>query len=182
MQEGGLLTGAVEADETYLYAKKPRKGQLRKKKEVILGMIERGGRLRFVHVPDNKMEIIGPKLQEHISPDVTTIYTDKSATYMIFIRRNFDAEHKSIDHRMSYGIGDTHTNTIESAFSLLKKGIYGTFHKVSIKHLPRYCNEFSYRFNRRGEQLQMFDATLKRMTHGEALPYKKLTASKESAF
>jgi hypothetical protein len=63
---------------------------------------------------------------------------------------------------------------------LLKRGIYGTFHKVSIKHLGRYCNEFSYRFNRRGEQLAMFDATLKNLTRGEVLPYKKLTASKVS--
>jgi len=48
--------------------------------------------------------------------------------------------------------------------------------KVSIKHLGRYCNEFSYRFNRRGEQLAMFDETLKHITRGEVLPYKKLTA------
>jgi len=62
----------------------------------------------------------------------------------------------------------------------LKRGIYGTYHKVSIKHLGRYCNEFSYRFNRRGEQLAMFDVTLKNLTRGEVLPYKKLT-SKVSA-
>jgi hypothetical protein len=74
-------------------------------------------------------------------------------------------------------MGDTHTNTIENAFSLLKRGVYGTFHKVSMKHLGRYCNEFSYRFNRRGEQLQMFDATLQSILNEKALPYKKLTAS-----
>ena len=73
-----------------------------------------------------------------------------------------------------YAIGDLHTNTIENAFSLLKRGVYGTFHKVSIKHLGRYCNEFSYRFNRRGEQLQMFDGTLKNLVRGEVLLYKKL--------
>jgi hypothetical protein len=72
-------------------------------------------------------------------------------------------------------MGDIHTNTIENAFSLLKRGVYGTFQKVSIKHLGRYCDEFSYRFNRRGEQLAMFDATLKNLTHGEALPYRRLT-------
>ena len=63
-----------------------------------------------------------------------------------------------------------------NAFSLLKRGIYGSYHKVSIKHLGRYCNEFSYRFNRRGEQLAMFDVTLKNLTRGEVLSYKKLTA------
>ncbi len=65
----------------------------------------------------------------------------------------------------------TFTDTIESAFSLLKRGVYGTFHKVSIKHLGRYCNEFSYRFNRRGEQLAMFSETMKHLTRGKALPY-----------
>jgi ISXO2-like transposase domain len=47
-----------------------------------------------------------------------------------------------INHIISYGEGLNHTNTIENAFSLLKRGVYGTFHKVSIKHLGRYCNEF----------------------------------------
>ena len=71
----------------------------------------------------------------------------------------------------------THTNTIENAFSLLKRGVYGTFHQVSIKHLGRYGHEFSYRFNRRGEQSQMFDGTLKSILNQKALPYKKLPAS-----
>lgn len=53
---------------------------------------------------------------------------------------------------------------------------YGTFHKASIKHLGRYCNEFSYRFNRRGEQLAMFDVTLKNLARGRALAYEKLTS------
>jgi ISXO2-like transposase domain len=85
--------------------------------------------------------------------------------------------HRMINHIISYAEGVNHTNTIENAFSLLKRGVYGTFHKVSIKHLGRYCNEFSYRFNRRGIQLQMFDETLKNLVRGKALPYKKLTAS-----
>jgi hypothetical protein len=72
-------------------------------------------------------------------------------------------------------------NTVESAFSLLKKGVYGTFHKVSIKHLGRYCNEFSYRFNRRAMQERMFDETLKRLVNGKPLPFKTLTASDVSA-
>lgn len=62
-----------------------------------------------------------------------------------------------------------------SAFSLLKRGVYGTFHKVSIKHLGRYCNEFSYQFNRRGQQLEMFRETLKHLTRVKALPYNTLT-------
>ncbi len=178
MQEGGLLTGVVEADETYLTPKKPRKGKpyvKKDKRDVVLGMIERGGRLRLVPIADAKIEIIEPVLDKHISPDAI-LQTDGHPTYAIIGERKF-AAHRVIDHARSYAMGDIHTNTIESAFSLLKRGVYGTFHKVSIKHLGRYCNEFSYRFNRRREQLAMFDGTLKNLVRGKALPYAKLTTS-----
>ena len=179
-QDGaGLLTGVVEADETYMTPKKPRKGKPYVKKQsrdVVLGMIERGGRLRLVPIKDAKLEIIEPVLEKHIAPDAT-LQTDEHATYYIIGQRKFVSHHRMINHSRSYAIGDLHTNTIENAFSLLKRGIYGTFHKVSIKHLRRYCDEFSYRFNRRGEQLKMFDGTLKNLLYGKVLPYKKLTAS-----
>jgi transposase-like protein len=183
MQDGGdLLTGVVEADETYLTPKKPRKGKpyvKKEKRDIVLGMIERGGKLRLVPITDSKIEIIEPMLEKHISPDAT-LQTDGHPTYKIISERKWVGKHRVIDHNKSYAWGDVHTNTIESAFSLLKRGVYGTFHKVSIKHLGRYCNEFSYRFNRRGEQLQMFDGTLKNLLHGEVLPYKKLTQVIES--
>jgi transposase-like protein len=181
MQDGGdLLTGVVETDETYLTPKKPRKGRpyvKKEKRDVVLGMIERGGRLRLIPIADAKREIIEPVLDAHISPDAT-LQTDGHATYGIISERKWVGKHRVIDHNQSYAWGDVHTNTIENAFSLLKRGIYGTFHKVSIKHLGRYCNEFSYRFNRREEQLQMFDGTLKNILTNKALPYKELTAKK----
>src|SRR5258707_1204787 len=121
-------------------------------------MRERGGRLRLVPIKDAKMNIIEPELLKHISPDAT-LHTDESAVYHIIGKRHFGDRHRTINHASTYAIGDLHTNTIENAFSLLKRGVYGTFHKVSIKHLGRYCNEFSYRFNRRGEQLQTFSET-----------------------
>ena len=70
---------------------------------------------------------------------------------------------------------DTHTNTIESAFSLLKRGIMGSFHQVSIKHLNRYLSEFEYRFNRR-QQRSMFEETLARMAGAKPMPFATLTA------
>lgn len=176
MQEGGMLSGIVETDATFLTPKKPRKGHPKPKKQkadVVLGMIERGGRLRLIPVADEKMAIVEPVMQKHISQEAT-LQTDKFMTYDIIGRRNF-AAHRMIDHIRTYAEGENHTNSIENAFSLLKRGIYGTFHKVSIKHLGRYCNEFSYRFNRRGMQLQMFDATLKNLTRGKALTYSELT-------
>jgi len=86
------------------------------------------------------------------------------------------ADHRTINHQRSYAFGDLHTNSIENSFSLLKRGVYGTFHKVSIEHLSRYCNEFSYRFNRRENQPQMFKETVKGLVKAEPLPLKKLTS------
>jgi len=126
------------------------------------------------------MDIIGPVLSEHISPDVETIYTDDAATYAIYLGRNFEGKHRIINHSRTYAIGQTHTQHIENAFSLLKKGIYGTYHHVSIKHLPRYCNEFSFRFNRRGSQSEMFEETVKGLLRGKPLPYKVLTTSERA--
>ncbi|MGB7284432.1 MAG: IS1595 family transposase, partial [Candidatus Acidiferrum sp.] len=140
MKEGTLLSGAVEADETYMTRRKPRKGRpyvQKENRDVVLGMVERGGKLRLIPVKDAKMESIGPELSKHISPDVETIYTDAAATYAIYLSKNFAGKHKTINHIESYAQGDTHTQHIESAFSLLKRGVYGTFHKVSIKHLGR---------------------------------------------
>src|SRR5215472_17280046 len=177
MQEGGMLQGVVEADTTFLSPKKPRKGNPRPKKEkhdIVLGMIERGGKLRMIPIADEKVSIIEPILQKNIDQN-SVLQTDSHVTYDMIGQRNFVA-HRMINHIEKYVEGDNHTQHIENAFSLLKRGIYGTFHKVSIKHLGRYCNEFSYRFNRRGEQLQMFDSTVKKLTVGQVLPYKKLTS------
>ncbi|HWY07677.1 MAG TPA: IS1595 family transposase [Candidatus Acidoferrales bacterium] len=149
--ESNPLARPLEADETYLTPKKPRKGKPYVKKEttdVVLGMIERGGKLRLIPMADAKMKIIEPEIEKHISPDAT-LQTDESAVYAIIGQRRFPGRHRTINHRNAYAIGDNHTNSIENAFSLLKRGVYGTYHKVSIKHLGRYCDEFSYRFNRR---------------------------------
>jgi transposase-like protein len=179
MKEGGMLTGVVEADETYMTPRRPRKGKPYVKKEsrdVVLGMVERGGRLRLIPMKDAKMETIEPLLLEHVSRDAA-LQTDESAAYLLIGERNFPGRHRTINHSQSYGIGDLHTNTIENAFSLLKRGVYGTYHQVSLKHLGRYCGEFSYRFNRREEQAQLFDFTLKGLVSGKALRFRTLTAA-----
>jgi transposase-like protein len=180
MKEGDFrLTGEVEVDETYIHGKVKRRAWRDRKprqNDCVMGMVERGGRLKLIPVADSKIKIMQPVIEQHVSPDVKTIYTDEHVSYPIALHPKFSGKHKTINHSRTYGIGDIHTNTIENAFSLLKRGIYGSYHKVSIKHLGRYCNEFSYRFNRRGEQLQMFNATMKNLSKGKVLPYKTLTA------
>jgi hypothetical protein len=178
MKEGGLLTGIVEADETYLSPRKPRKGNPRVKKQntdVVLGMIERGGQLRLIPMKDAKMASIEPEILKHVSPDAL-LQTDESVVYHLIGKRHFEGQHRTINHLSSYALGENHTNSIENAFSLLKRGVYGTFHTVSLRHLGRYCTEFSYRFNRREEQSEMFDSTVKGLVNGSALRFKALTA------
>ena len=143
-------------------------------------MVERGGRLRLLPVPDAKRAILQPVIEKHVSKDVDVIYTDEHPIYEYGLKDRYFGKHRTINHSKSYAIGRTHTNTIENCFSLFKRGLIGQFHHVSIKHLGRYCDEFSYRFNRRGEQLAMFDSTLKNLVRGEKLPYAKLTASQVS--
>jgi hypothetical protein len=176
MQEGAMLSPIVEADETFLHPRKPRTGGPKVKnpnRMAVLGMIERGGNLELIPIVDAKMASIQPPLLANVSPEAM-LQTDGWIA-----RRPFIGQHRMINHIVSYEEGDKHTNCVENAFSLRKRGIYGTYHQVSIKHWGRYCHEFSYRFNRRGMQLQMFDVTLKNLTHGKALTYAKLTASEK---
>jgi hypothetical protein len=87
-------------------------------------------------------------------------------------------KHMVIRHSIGqYVQGIIHTNTVESAFSLFKRGIVGSFHKVSIKHLQRYLNEFSYRFNRRNDD-GAFLETVRRLAGFKPLPFDVLTSEK----
>src|SRR5690349_8221844 len=71
-----------------------------------------------------------PQLEKHIAPDVTMIYTDEHLTYLFGLRDKFPGRHRTINHSRSYAIGHTHTNTIENAFSLFKRGLIGSYHHV----------------------------------------------------
>jgi hypothetical protein len=184
MQDGtGLLTGVVETDTTWMTPRKPRKGNPRPKnpnRSAVLGMIERGGRLRLVPIADEKITILTPVMRKHIDPEAF-LQTDMAIAFDRAARMLDFRGHRMINHILSYAQGANHTNTIENAFSLLKRGVYGTFHKVSVKHLARYCNEFSYRFNRREAQKQLFDSTVKGLVRGKALRFKTLISDEAEA-
>jgi transposase-like protein len=85
--------------------------------------------------------------------------------------------HKTIKHKAKiYVDGEIHTNTVESAFSLLKRGILGTWHKISAKHLAAYLDEMEFRFNNRSNPY-LFRDTLMKLIEAPVLEYKKLTAA-----
>jgi transposase-like protein len=174
------LTGVVEVDETYLGGKtvRPFGGRNAKKKDIVIGLRERGGRVRFMTSDDVKARSLKQIIEAFVSDDVELIVTDDFKSYPMAVRK-FEGKHRTINHSAGYYVtgidGQIHTNTVESAFSLLKRGIIGSYHFVSIKHLHRYLAEFEYRFNER-KNPEKFESTLRRMLTSEPVQFKELTA------
>ncbi len=174
------LTGVVEIDETYIGGKQRGHKAKRKNKDVVIGVRERGGEVRLVHTKDATAESLWEVANKHIASDAKAIMTDENPGYNFRLTRLHNVRHARIKHKDHvYVKGDVHTNTVESAFSLLKRGLIGSFHQVSIKHLQRYLNEFGYRFNRR-EDADLFEQTVSRMAGVKPMPYSKLV--EETAF
>lgn len=179
--ERPMLDGTVEMDETYVGGRE-HKGQGWNRpdnnKEIVIGIRQRGGELRFFHATDVKSGTLARYIQENISTDVDVMITDEMPAYpkAMIGAGVHGSKHKTIRHKSKiYVDGDIHTNTVESAFSLLKRGIIGSWHKISAKHLPAYLDEMTFRFNRR-KNANLFLDTLRHMVTAPALPFEKLTA------
>ncbi len=148
------LKGIVEVDETYVGGK-PRKGtgETHKRgrgteKAPVLALIERNGKAISKSIEYVDAKTLKGAIKELVSKDAT-IMTDEWKSYT-GIGKDFKGGHKVVNHGIGqYGNGDANTNTAESYFSLLKRGVMGTFHHISKKHLNRYCDEFSFRWNNR---------------------------------
>ena len=180
MAEGAIpqLGGIVEIDETYVGGKQKGKGVYygKKQKQPVVGLRERKGPLRFIHTKDVKAATLRAIIEKYVGPDVEFYMTDDSSAADAVLKDT--GKHGVIKHSIgSYVNGIIHTNTVESAFSLLKRGIVGNFHKVSIKHLQRYLDEFSYRFNRRNDD-GAFIETVRRLAGFAPLPFSALTSEK----
>jgi len=179
--EKGMLYGTVEIDETYLggiqrgHQHKP--GHPECKKEIVIGLRQRGGETRFFHAEDAKSGTLAQYIRENISEDVDVIVTDEFNAYPGAMKATgHTAKHKTIKHKAKvYVDGDIHTNTVESAFSLLKRGVIGTWHRISAKHLAAYLEEMTFRFNRRGRS-DLFVDTLRHMVTADPLTFETLTA------
>jgi transposase-like protein len=175
------MSGTVEIDETYIGGKtygKGKQGRSLKHKEIVIGIKERGGRVRFVHAKDASSAIISKVIKDNVHEDVDRVMTDDFPSYpkAMIMAGIHGSKHSRINHSTGvYAIGDIHTNGIESAFSLLKRGIVGSFHHLSIDHLHRYLSEFEYRFNERKND-ERFNKTLCRMLGVDSMTYAELTA------
>jgi len=175
-----MLDGKVEIDETYVGGKMLGRGSKAAKeaKQIVIGIRQRGGDLRFFHAADVTSGTLAKYIRENVSADVDVIMTDEWSAYpKAMIEAGFHGSlHKTVCHRDKiYVMGDVHTNTIESAFSLFKRGIMGTWHRISAKHLAAYLEEMTFRFNRR-KRSDLFLDTLRHMVTAPVLTFEKLTA------
>lgn len=174
----GLLGGGggiVEADETY-WGKKP--GTIKRRgyahKNPVVSLVERGGKVRSFHVADVKASTIKEILIANIDKSAN-LMTDEASVY-IKAGREFKS-HESVAHgAKEYTRGNVHTNTIESYFSIFKRGMIGTYHKCGEQHLKRYAAEFDFRYNNRQslgvDDIQRTEEALKGIA-GKRLTYRR---------
>jgi transposase-like protein len=177
------LSGIIEVDETYIggKSKNMHKDARQRKihargghdKAMVLGAIERGGRIRLRVDKRADRETLHKFIKEMAAPEAEAIMTDAWPAYRGC--GDEDTRHEAVDHNAEEWVrGECHTNTVENAWSLFKRSIVGAYHQVSAKHLDRYLDEFEFRFNNRNNPY-LFRDTLLRLIQSENLEYKELT-------
>lgn len=144
-------SGIVEADETFIGRKKgvpkPKGGYSHK--NAVLSLVERGGKVKSVHVADVTAKTVVPIVNDNIAREAR-VMTDNAATYYNKLNAT---SHEAVNHNAGeYVRGDAHTNTVEGYFSIFKRGMKGVYQHCSEKHLHRYLAEFDFRYNNRSAQ------------------------------
>lgn len=170
------MMGVVEADETYVGGRfdKRRKRDRWQDKAPVFGIVQRNGKARTYHMPAPTMKKIVDKIKGDVSIEADGIYTDDGKFYGTAAGCLKNHNHKRVNHIAKEWVrGDVHTGTIDGYWSLLKRGIVGSFHQVSIKHLHRYLSEFQFRWNNREAQ-DMFPLVIVALLMGIAMPYEEL--------
>jgi transposase-like protein len=140
-------------------------------KVAVMGLLERHGKIKTKIVPDTRSRTLHVEIRENVAPG-SEIHTDALRSY-----RGLDPEyvHNVVDHAKRYVDGHVHTNGLENFWSLLKRGIKGTYVSVEPYHLFRYLDEQAFRFNEReGEDKDRFAKTLGSVA-GRRLTYEELT-------
>lgn len=181
------LSGEIEIDETCLggleknkhWRKQQKAGRGAVGKQAVIGMRERGGRVRAMPIPDGK----GPTLRGIVKANIlfgSTIFTDENRGY-VYLGKMYGGKysHHRVRHSAKQFVdGMAHTNGIESVWAVLKRGFNGTYHNWSKKHCRAYVDEFTFRLNEGNCEIDTEDrlAALFRAMDGKTITYEKLTA------
>lgn len=179
----GLFGGTVEVDATYIGGRyDPRRKKSTKfDKQAVAGVLQRGSegepsKVKAFPVTKEIVPVMTGVIRDNISLEAS-IFTDEHGAYRGLTK--LGRKHDIVRHSTKeYVRGNVHTNSIENFWSLFKRGLIGSFHNVSVKHLHRYLNEFSFRFNAR-EAEDLFAMIIMNLTIGNALRYKALIGKAE---
>ncbi len=170
---GPALVGVVELDQTLVGGRAKGRNWLANKTWVA-GAIERGGKVRIERIPNIKKGTIQDFVRRNISDEAEAIYTDELRSHVGL--ETDTRRHETVQHNADeWVVGDVHTNSVEGVWSLFKRSIVGSFHKMSVKHMDRYLEELEWRFNNR-DNPYMFRDALRRIMRTSPLEYRTLIA------
>jgi len=185
MEEGnpGLLTGTVECDETYVGG---RYDQRRKRaawqKQPVFGVVQRGSegqcsKARAFPIRTNSAMVLTGAVKGNVDVKADLLVTDQ---YIGYKSLGKTYRHETVNHiKLEYvRSGDIHTNSVENFWSLFKRGLIGSFHKVSVKHLRRYLNEFTFRFSNRDAK-DLFALVMLNLVIVSGIKYAELISQEE---
>lgn len=165
---GGLLDGTVEVDETFIGGKganrrfKPNFNLI--PKQVVMGMVQRnmegkgGNKAYLKHIPNTGKWSLLKQIKNNVDPQARVI-TDEYYGYTQLKYHGY--KHQFVKHKDTYVVGDIYTQNVEGLWSIVKRGIYGVYRVVSKKYLQAYIDEYSWRYNNRKYEDQMFERLLK---------------------
>jgi len=157
------LGGTVEVDETWIGGKQRYVGSGNKdNKTMVLGAIERGGRVRLRVEKRPTKKLLRKFIDENVGGWAKSIYTDQAPAYGDLA--DFDTKHETVDHSKEEWVrGDVHTNSIEGFWAQVKNSVRGVHHGVAPEYLQHYVNEYAFRYNHRNDTTPMFQTILERI-------------------
>jgi transposase-like protein len=165
------LNGTVEVDETYVggkYDKRRKRGPWGK--QPVIGLLQRRGKFEAKTIPTNGRKILVGVIKDRVSLDAE-IMTDEYAAYKAIDK---EYKHESVNHsKEEWARGNVYTNGVESAWSLFKRSIVGSYHHIDTKHMDAYLEEFEWRFNNR-DNPHLFWDTMVRLLNSPKMEFREL--------
>jgi transposase-like protein len=172
MQDDGELNGVIEVDEAFVGGKRHGKtGRGAAGKTGVVGMIERGGKVRLDALAKLDRESLTKFIESHLGKNVKMVITDSYKGYNL----KGIAPHTKVNKTQGEATSEDNTNSIENVWSLLKRSLIGSYHQVSSKHLPAYLSEIAFRFNNR-DNPNLFRHTMEKLLLGDHVTFEQLAA------